>query len=66
MDFRIRLWQIISIGLFAGITYLRGMKKAKSEERDRRKDKSENENKNAKADTNIKESNSDKNFGKAE
>ena len=66
MDFRIRLWQIISIGLCAGITYLRGMKKAKSEERDRRKDKSEDENKNAKADTNIKESNSDKNFGKAE
>ena len=50
MDFRLRLWHILSIGLGAGITYLRGMKKnsAKSGDDNKKKNKiaktSENEN----------------------
>lgn len=50
MDFRLRLWHIISIGLGAGITYLRGMKKngTKSGDDNKKKNKiaktSENEN----------------------
>lgn len=50
MDFRLRLWHILSIGLGAGITYLRGMKKnsTKSGDDNKKKNKiaktSENEN----------------------
>lgn len=50
MDFCLRLWHIISIGLGAGITYLRGMKKnsTKSGDDNKKKNKiaktSENEN----------------------
>lgn len=50
MDFCLRLWHILSIGLGAGITYLRGMKKnsAKSGDDNKKKNKiaktSENEN----------------------
>ena len=49
MDFRLRLWHIISIGLGAGITYLRGMKKSgKTKDNNKKKNKiaktSENEN----------------------
>lgn len=55
MDFRLRLWHIISIGLGAGITYLRGMKKNGTKSGDDNKKK----NKNAKTSEN-------ENTGKAE
>lgn len=49
MDFCLRLWHIISIGLGAGITYLRGMKKSgKTKDNNKKENKtektSENEN----------------------
>lgn len=47
MDFCLRLWHIISIGLGAGITYLRGMKKSgKTKDNNKKENKTENTNKN--------------------
>lgn len=43
MDFCLRLWHIISIGLGAGITYLRGMKKSgKTKDNNKKENKTEN------------------------
>ena len=50
MDFCLRLWHIISIGLGAGIIYLRGMKKSgKTKDNNKKENKTENthENENA-------------------
>lgn len=50
MDFRLRLWHIISIGLEAGITYLRGMKKSgKTKDNNKKENKTENTNENENA-----------------
>lgn len=47
MDFCLRLWHIISIGLGAGITYLRGMKKSgKTKDNNKKENKTENTNEN--------------------
>lgn len=42
MDFRLRLWHIISIGLGAGIIYLRGMKKSGKTKDNKKENKTEN------------------------
>lgn len=43
MDFCLRLWHILSIGLGAGITYLRGMKKSgKTKDNNKKENKTEN------------------------
>lgn len=42
MDFCLRLWHIISIGLGAGITYLRGMKKSGKTKDNKKENKTEN------------------------
>ena len=50
MDFCLRLWHIISIGLGAGITYLRGMKKSgKTKDNNKKENKTENTNENENA-----------------
>lgn len=50
MDFRLRLWHIISIGLGAGIIYLRGMKKSgKTKDNNKKENKTENTNENENA-----------------
>lgn len=51
MDFCLRLWHILSIGLGAGITYLRGMKKnsTKSGDDNKKENKTENTNENENA-----------------
>lgn len=47
MDFCLRLWHILSIGLGAGITYLRGMKKSgKTKDNNKKENKTENTNEN--------------------
>lgn len=47
MDFCLRLWHILSIGLGAGITYLRGMKKSgKIKDNNKKENKTENTNEN--------------------
>lgn len=46
MDFRLRLWHIISIGLGAGIIYLRGMKKSGNNNKKENKTENTNENEN--------------------
>lgn len=46
MDFRLRLWHILSIGLGAGITYLRGMKKSGKTKDNKKENKTENTNEN--------------------
>lgn len=47
MDFCLRLWHIISIGLGAGIIYLRGMKKSGNNNKKKNKTENTNENENA-------------------
>lgn len=50
MDFCLRLWHILSIGLGAGITYLRGMKKSgKTKDNNKKENKTENTNENENA-----------------
>lgn len=49
MDFCLRLWHIISIGLGAGITYLRGMKKSGKTKDNKKENKTENTNENENA-----------------
>lgn len=49
MDFCLRLWHIISIGLGAGITYLRGMKKSGKTKDNKKENKTENTNENKNA-----------------
>lgn len=50
MDFCLRLWHIISIGLGAGITYLRVMKKSgKTKDNNKKENKTENTNENENA-----------------
>lgn len=50
MDFCLRLWHIISIGLGAGIIYLRGMKKSgKTKDNNKKENKTENTNENENA-----------------
>lgn len=50
MDFRLRLWHILSIGLGAGIIYLRGMKKSgKTKDNNKKENKTENTNENENA-----------------
>lgn len=46
MDFCLRLWHILSIGLGAGITYLRGMKKSGKTKDNKKENKTENTNEN--------------------
>lgn len=47
MDFCLRLWHILSIGLGAGIIYLRGMKKSgKTKDNNKKENKTENTNEN--------------------
>ena len=50
MDFCLRLWHILSIGLGAGIIYLRGMKKSgKTKDNNKKENKTENANENENA-----------------
>lgn len=49
MDFCLRLWHILSIGLGAGITYLRGMKKSGKTKDNKKENKTENTNENENA-----------------
>ena len=50
MDFCLRLWHILSIGLGAGIIYLRGMKKSgKTKDNNKKENKTENTNENENA-----------------
>lgn len=50
MDFCLRLWHILSIGLGAGIIYLRGMKKSgKTKDNNKNENKTENTNENENA-----------------
>lgn len=49
MDFCLRLWHIISIGLGAGIIYLRGMKKSGKTKDNKKENKTENTNENENA-----------------
>lgn len=49
MDFCLRLWHILSIGLGAGITYLRGMKKSGKTKDNKKENKTENTNENKNA-----------------
>lgn len=50
MDFCLRLWHILLIGLGAGITYLRGMKKSgKTKDNNKKENKTENTNENENA-----------------
>lgn len=46
MDFCLRLWHILSIGLGAGIIYLRGMKKSGKTKDNKKENKTENTNEN--------------------